>query len=318
MVKEYKIFAGNSNPELAKKIAAYLKVPLGKIDVGPYLNKETRVEILESVRKKDVFIIQSTCPPVNDNLMELLIMIDAFKRASCGFVTAIIPYFGYSKQDKKKTGREPITAKLVANLLVKAGVDRVVTLELHSDPIQGFFDIPVDDLKSVNLMGSYFEKKNIPNLVVVSPDVGGTKRARDISKRLNAGLVIIDKYRPNFGKAYAMNVIGDVKNKTALIVDDLIDTGGTIVEAVHALEAKGARKVYIYCTHPLLTPPAVDRLKHLNIEEFVTTDTVPIPKDKMLPNFKIISTGDLFGETIKRILKGESVIELFKNNHRGK
>ena len=318
MVKEYKLFAGNSNPELAKKIAAYVKVPLGKIDVGPYPNKETRVEILESVRKKDVFIIQSTCPPVNDNLMELLIMIDAFKRASCGFVTAVIPYFGYSKQDKKKTGREPITAKLVANLLVKAGVDRVVTLELHSDPIQGFFDIPVDDLKSVNLMGSYFEKKKIPNLVVVSPDVGGTKRARNVANRLNAGLAIIDKNRPSYRKAVAMNVIGDVKNKTALIVDDFIDTGGSMVEAVHGLEKNGAKKIYIYCTHSLLTPPAVDRLKKLNIEEFVTTDTIPIPPEKMFSKIKILSTGNLFGETIKRILKGESVIELFKNNRREK
>lgn len=318
MVKEFKIFSGTSNPELAKKIASYLKVPLGKIDVGPYPNKETRVEILESVRKKDIFVIQSTNPPVNDSLMELLVMMDAFRRASCGFITAVIPYFGYSKQDKKKSGREPISAKLVANLLTKAGADRIVTLDLHSGQIQGFFDIPVDDLKSINIMGEYFEKKKLKDLVIVSPDVGGAKRARDVANRLNAGLAIIDKDRPHYTKAFAMNIIGDVKNKTALIVDDFIDTGGSMVEAIKASEKGGARKIYVYCTHPLLTPPAVDRLKQQNIEELVTTDTIPISGEKMFPKIKILSTSDLFAETIKRISQGGSVSALFENRRKGK
>ncbi len=307
-----KLFSGNSNPELAKAIAEYLHRFLGKIDVGPFPNGEIRVEILESVRGSHVFLIQSISPPVNDNLMELLVMIDAFKRASAESINVVIPFFGYAKQDKMKTGREPITARLVANLLETAGANRIISIDLHSGQIQGFFNIPVDNLGTSNMMAEYFAQKKIEDLVVVSPDAGGTKRARDAANKLHAGLAIIDKHRSHFSKASAMNVIGDVAGKNALIIDDFVDTGGSMVEAVSALKRMGAKDVYVYFTHPLLTqPPAIDRFKTVDIKEIVTTNTITLPESKRTPNMTVISTAPLIGETIRRVAIGESVSELY-------
>ncbi|MEK6967303.1 MAG: ribose-phosphate pyrophosphokinase [Nanoarchaeota archaeon] len=313
MYSTLKIFSGNSNKQLAQQIADYLHRPLGKIDVGPFPNGETRVEILESVRGQNVFLIQSTSIPANENLMELLLMIDAFKRASTASVNVVVPFYGYSKQDKKKTGREPISARLVADLIEKAGATRIITVELHSGQIQGFFNIPVDDLSTDQLMADYFRQKRIEDLVIVSPDVGGAKRARDAAVNLNAGLAIIDKHRSHYSKAQAMAVIGDVEGKNCLIFDDFVDTAGSVVEAVQALKKSGAKDVYLFFTHPVLTqPPAIDRLKGLDVKEIVTTDTIQLPPDKKLPNMTILSTSTLLGETIRRVAIGESVSELYK------
>ena len=312
MYSELKLFSGNSNIELSRSIAEYLHRSLGKIDVGPFPNGEIRVEILESVRGDDVFIIQSTSHSPNHNLMELLIMIDSFKRASVKSINVVMPFFGYAKQDKKKTGREPITARLVANLIETAGATRLITIDLHSGQIQGFFNIPVDDLGTINLMADYFSKKQLGDLVVVSPDVGGTKRARDAAHKLHAGLAIIDKHRTSYANAKAMNVIGDVSGKNCLIIDDFVDTAGSMVEAVSALKNSGAKDIYIYFTHAVLTnPPAIDRLKTLDVKEIVTTDTISMPAEKKMDNLTVISTAPLLGETIRRVAIGESVSELY-------
>lgn len=313
MYSTLKIFCGNSNKELAAQIASYLHRSLGKIDVGPFPNGETRVEILESVRGQNVFVIQSTNQPGNEYLMELLIMVDAFKRASAASVNVVMPFYGYSKQDKKKTGREPITARLVADLIQTAGADRIITVELHSGQIQGFFSIPVDDLSTDQMMADYFRQKRIENLVIVSPDVGGTKRARDAAHNLSAGLAIIDKHRSHYSKAEAMNVIGDVDGKNCLIFDDFVDTAGSVVEAVSALKKAGAKDIYLFFTHPVLTqPPAIDRLRTLDVREIVTTDTIAFPPEKKMPNLTILSTATLLGETIRRVAIGESVSELYR------
>ena len=313
MYSTLKIFSGNSNKQLAAQIADYLHRPLGKIDVGPFPNSETRVEILESIRGQNVFVIQATSHPANENLMELLVMIDAFKRASAASVNVVMPFYGYSKQDKKKTGREPISAKLVATLLETAGADRLITVELHSGQIQGFFNIPVDDLSTDQIMADYFRQKKLEKLVVVSPDVGGTKRARDAANKLGAELAVIDKHRSHYSNAKAMAVIGEVEGKNCLIFDDFVDTAGSVVEAVTALKSSGAKDIYLFFTHPVLTqPPAIDRLKSLDLKEIVTTDTIQLPADKKLQNVTVLSIASLLGETIRRVAIGESVSELYK------
>src|SRR3989338_3051315 len=290
MYSTLKIFSGNSNKQLAEEIAEYLHRPLGKIDVAPFPNSETLVEILESIRGQNVFVIQATSHPANENLMELLVMIDAFKRASAASVNVVMPFYGYSKQDKKKTGREPISAKLVATLLETAGADRLITVELHSGQIQGFFNIPVDDLSTDQIMADYFRQKKLEKLVVVSPDVGGTKTARDAANKLGAELAVIDKHRSHYSNAKAMAVIGEVEGKNCLIFDDFVDTAGRVVEAVTALKSSGAKDIYLFFTHPVLTqPPAIDRLKSLDLKEIVTTDTIQLPADKKLQNVTVLS-----------------------------
>jgi len=309
-----KVFSGNANPTLAQEICWYLDVPLGRADVGRFPNGEVRVRIEESVRGCDVFVIQPTSPPANDNLMELLIMIDALSRASAKRVTAVIPFYGYAKQDRKTKGREPISAKLVANLLVTAGANRILTMDLHAGQIQGFFDIPVDNLAAQSLLARYFAAKNLQNLVVVSPDVGGTARARNFANRLQVDLAVIDKHRPNYAQVEVMNIIGDVKDKTAIIVDDLIDTAGTLVEGAEALLKKGgAREVYACATHPIFSGQAVERINNSPLKEVVVTNTIDISEkiSKSSPKIKVLSVAPIFAEAIKRIHGELSISELF-------
>ena len=306
------VFTGNSNVKLADDICKYLNVKLGKAFVAKFSEGEIRVKIEDNVRGEDVFIVQSTCPPVNDSLMELLIMIDAFRRASAKRITAVIPYFGYARQDRKDMPRVPITAKLVANLLTTAGADRVLTIDLHAGQIQGFFDIPLDHLFAVKVLMSYFTKKKIKNLVVVSPDVGGIKMARAYAKRINAGLAIVDKRRVDDKKTEAMNILGEVKGKNAVIVDDMIATAGSLVEATQALKAAGAKDIYAAATHAVLSGPAIERIKKSALKEVIVTDTIPVDSSKETGGrIKVLSIAPLLGEAIKRINREESVSCLF-------
>src|ERR671914_1481196 len=280
MTKELKLFSGTAHRALAAEIAQYLKLPLGSADVTRFSDGEVFVQINENVRGTDVFVIQPTCPPVNDNLMELLIMIDAFKRASARRITAVLPYYGYGRQDRKVQPRVPITAKLVADLLTAAGVDRLLALDLHAGQIQGFFNIPVDHLFASPVIIDYLGKKDLRDPVIVSPDAGGVERARAIAKRLNAGLAIIDKRRDGPNVALMMHLIGDVKDKDAIVIDDMIDTAGTLVQAVGALEREGARRILACGVHPVLSGPAVDRIKASPLEEIVVTNSIPVSADK--------------------------------------
>lgn len=301
--KEVRIISGTANTELSESVAKYLGVKLLKADIGKFPNGETRVQLEESVRGMSVFIIQPTCPPTNDNLMELLIILDACRRASAGPITVIVPYFGYAKQDKKKEGREPITSKLVADLLQTAGARRLVTIDLHAKQIEGFFNIPVDNLSGLSVVADHFLKHKMQNVVVVAPDAGGVKRARDLANKIKAdGLAIIDKYRKTYKEASAMNVVGNVEGMNAIIVDDFIDTGGSIVEAVKAVQNHKAKSVWIAATHGLLTDPAIKRIKEADVKEIILTDTIPIPKEKMLENMKVMSVAPLIGESIKNII----------------
>ena len=306
-----KIFSGNANRELAEKIAKFLKLPLGDVLVTSFSEGEVRVKINEDVRGRDVFIIQPTCPPTNNNLMELLIMMDAFKRASARRITAVIPYFGYARQDRKDQPRVPISAKLVANLLTVAGTDRVLTMDLHAGQIQGFFDIPLDHLFAVNVIVEYLKTKKMKNLVVASPDVGGIKMARGYAKRLGAHLAIVDKRRIDDKQAEVMNILGDVKGKNIVIVDDLVATASSICEASHALKAAGALRILAAVSHPILSGPAIERIKKSKIEEFIITDSIPLPPEKKNPLFKVLTIAPLLGEAIKRIHHEESVSSLF-------
>lgn len=306
-----KIFTGNANPELAKKIAKDLKTDISNALVGTFSEGEIRVKINEDVRGTDVFIVQSTCPPTNNNLMELLIMIDAVKRASARRITAVMPYFGYARQDRKDQPRVPITAKLVANLLTTAGADRILTMDLHAGQIQGFFDIPLDHLFAAKTIADYFKKKRMKNLVVASPDVGGIKMAREFSKRLEAALVVVDKRRIDDRHAEVMNILGEVKGKNVLIVDDLAATAGSMCEASAALKKAGALKIYAAVSHPILSGPALERIKSSPIEEFVVTDSIPLDPTKRDPIFKVLSVAPLMGEAIRRIHNEESVSSLF-------
>ncbi len=306
-----KIFTGNASPELAKKIAKLLDVPIGDSLVTTFSEGEIRVKINEDVRGRDVFIVQSTCPPSNNNLMELLIMIDAFRRASARRITAVVPYFGYARQDRKDQPRVPITAKLVANLITTAGADRVLTMDLHAGQIQGFFDIPLDHLFAVKVVVDYFKKKKMKNLVVASPDVGGIKMARAYAKRLEASLAIVDKRRIDDKQAEVMNILGDVKGKNIVIVDDLAATASSMCEAASALKKAGALKIYAAVSHPILSGPALERIKSSPIEEFVVTDSIPLSPEKKDPIFKVLSIAPLLAEAISRIHDESSVSSLF-------
>ena len=309
-----KLFAGNAVPELAQKVADRLYTKLGNAKVGRFSDGEISVEIHENVRGSDVFIIQSTCAPTNDNLMELIVMIDALRRASAGRITAVIPYFGYARQDRKTGPRTPISAKLVANLITTAGANRVLIMDLHAGQIQGFFDIPVDNLFATPIFARHIKKKlNKKNLICVAPDVGGTARARALGKMLHLELAIIDKRRPAPGKSEVMNVIGNVKGKTCIIVDDIIDSGGTIINAANALKKNGAKDVHVYVTHGVLSGSAVDKIRKSIIKNLVITDTIDNNvKVKKAKNIEVLTISNLVGEAIKRISNSTSVSDLFK------
>ncbi len=308
---DYKIFTGNSHPELAREIAEIMGKPLGKANVTKFSDGEISVNIWESVRGIDVYIIQSTCDPVNDNLMELLIMIDAMKRASAGRINAIIPYYGYARQDRKAKARDPITAKLVADLIVAAGADRVLTMDLHANQIQGYFNIPVDHLLGMPIIAKYFKEKNMEDLVVVSPDHGSVTRARNLAEYLNCPIAIIDKRRPEPNKSEIMNIIGNIDGKNCIIIDDMIDTAGTICNAANAIKDLGAKAVFAAATHPVLSGPAVERLEASAIEELVLLNTLPLPETKQLSKMKSLSVAPLFAEAMTRVFTNGSISVLF-------
>ncbi len=308
-MKELKVFTGNSNPELAKKICKYLNIPLSRSTVRKFSDGEIEVKLGENVRGVDVFIVQSTHPPA-DNLFELLLMIDAARRASAKRITAVIPYFGYSRQDKKDEPRVPISSKLVANLISTAGADRILAIDLHADQIQGFFDIPVDHLYSTPVLVEHFKRMKLRNLAIVSPDVGGAKRAEGTARRMgNLPLTVINKRRPTPDQAYITNVVGEVKNKNVLIVDDIISTGGTIVNAALALKQEGAKEVYCYCTHPLLAGGAPQKIEKSELKKLFVTNTIPLKKSNK--KIEILSVANLLGEAISRIHGETSVSSLF-------
>ena len=306
------IFSGNSNPELAIKICEYLNLSLGSALVKTFSDGEIQIEIQENVRSKDVFVIQSTCAPVNDHLIELLLMIDAIKRSSAKRITAVVPYFGYARQDKKVAPRVPISAKMVANMLAVAGANRVITMDLHAGQIQGFFDIPVDNIFAAPLLIGYIGEKFNSNLIVVSPDAGGVERARAFAKRLDADLAIIDKRRSAPNQAKAMAVIGEVRDKTAVILDDMADTAGTLTEATHALKENGAKEIHACCAHAVLSGPAIDRIKASEMKSLVVTDTIPLRQNAVdCGKIIVISISELVGEAIIRSYRGDSVTSLF-------
>jgi ribose-phosphate pyrophosphokinase len=311
MSYELKLFTGNANRPLAEEIAQYLRVPLSDADVTRFSDGEVYVQVNENVRGADVFVIQPTCPPVNDTLMELLIMIDALKRASAHRITAVLPYYGYARQDRKVQPRVPISAKLVADLLEAAGVDRVLALDLHAGQIQGFFNIPVDHLFAAPVIIDYMGKKDLHQPVIVSPDAGGVERARAIAKRLNASLAIIDKRRDKPGAAVAMHLIGDVAGRDAVVIDDMIDTAGTLVQAVEAVKREGARRILACGVHPVLSGPAVDRIKASPLEEVVVTNSIPVSEAKRTARVTVLTVAPLLGEAIRRIHDEESVSTLF-------
>lgn len=314
MNKGIKIFSGNSNPELTRAICAELRIPLGDAVVKTFSDGEISVNINETVRGVDVFVVQSlSIPKVNDYLMELLISIDAFKRASAGRITAVVPYYGYARQDRKTKARDPISAKLVANLITAAGADRVVTMDLHAAQIQGYFDIPVDHLKGVPIIAQYIKEKAIEDLVVVSPDLGSVTRTRDFAQRLSAPMAIIDKRRPEANVSEVMNVIGDVVGKNVLLIDDMIDTAGTIVNAAKALRDMGAKDIYAACTHGVLSGPAVSRIGSSVIRELIMLDTIRMSDEaRKLPNLRTLSVAQVFAEAIRRIYNNDSVSTMFE------
>lgn len=307
------VFSGNANPKLAADVAERLGLPMGRADVGRFSDGEVSVEIQEHVRGNDVFVLQSTCHPSNDNLMELLVIVDALKRASAGRITAAIPYFGYARQDRRpRSNRVPIAAKLVANMLVAAGVDRVMTMDLHAEQIQGFFDIPVDNIYGLPILLDDVQNKHLEKPIVVSPDHGGVVRARSLAKRLECDLAIIDKRRPKANVSEVMNIIGDVTGKDCIIVDDLVDTAGTLCKAAVALKENGARSVTAYCTHPVLSGAAVERLNESVLDELVVLDTIPLSEAaQKCSRIRQLSVAELLAETIRRISKEDSVSSLF-------
>jgi len=307
------VFTGNANRDLAERVVRHLGLPLGKAVVGNFSDGEVMVEIMEHVRGKDVFLLQSTCAPSNDTLMELLVMIDAIKRSSARRITAVMPYFGYARQDRRpRTARVAITAKLVADMITKAGANRVLTMDLHADQIQGFFDVPVDNIYAGPVLLGDIWRNEYPDLLVVSPDVGGVVRARALAKHLDADLAIIDKRRPQANVAKVMNIIGEVKGRTCILMDDLVDTAGTLCEAADALKAKGANKVMAYCTHPVLSGPAVERITKSKLDELVVTDTIPLSPDGMAcSKIRQLSIAELLAEAISRIANEDSISSLF-------
>lgn len=305
-----KLFTGNANPALAQEIADYLSVKLGNAQVKHFSDGEISIMIDESVRGSDAYIIQPTCTPVNDNLMELLIMVDALRRASARRITAVLPYYGYARQDRKSRGREPITAKLVANLITQAGARRVLAMDLHAQQIQGFFDIPLDNLLGLPILADYYKHKDTDNLVVVSPDMGGVARARNLAQQIGVPLAIIDKRRPKPNVSEVMNIIGDIEGKEVILVDDMIDTAGTITNGAQALMDRGAKCVDACCTHAVLSGPAIERINNSPIQELVTTNTIPLG-DKKSDKIKVLSVAPIIGEAILRIHMDQSVSELF-------
>ena len=312
---KFRIFTGNANPDLAREIAAYLGTTLGDAVLNRFNNGEVQAMINESVRGKDVFIVQPTCGPiVNDNVMELLIMADAFKRASANHIIAVIPFYGYARQDRKARGREPITAKLMADILQCAGVTRVVTIDLHAAQIQGFFNIPLDHMPAGPVLADYIKQKNLKDMIVVSPDLGGVSRARVFAERLSCGLAIIDKRRPEPGVAEVMNLIGSVEGKTAIMIDDMVDTAGSLTEGAKALKKFGAKEVYACCTHPILTDPAISRIATSDITELVVTNTIPLTPAKKHPKIKVLSIAPILAETMLRIYNDWSVSQLFEES----
>ena len=312
VLDELKIFSGNGHRGLAKDVCEYLDIPLGQAEVFKFANDNTFVRIQENVRQRDVFVVQPTCQPVNDNLMEMLIMIDACKRASAGRITAVVPYYGYGRTDKKDQPRVPITARLVADLLSAAGADRLLTVDLHAGQIQGFFNIPVDELTALPILTDYFQAKEIPDLVVVAVDIGISKKARDVAERLGAPLAIIEKRRlGNDERTETMNVIGDVRGKVALTFDDEIDTGGTIVSSAKTLAEHGVKEVFCCVTHPVLSRDAPDVMADSEFTEVVVTDTIPMSPEKRNGKFTVLSVAPLLGEAIYRIHRGMSVGEMF-------
>jgi ribose-phosphate pyrophosphokinase len=314
------VFAGNAIPELARKIAESLDNRLGNATVGQFSDGEVAVEINENVRGKDVFLLQSTCAPTNDNLMELILMIDALRRASATRITAVVPYFGYARQDRRvRSARVPISAKIVADMMVKAGVDRVMTMDLHADQIQGFFDVPVDNVYGSPILLDDSERQNYENLVVVSPDVGGVVRARAIARQLNADLAIIDKRRPSANQAQVMHIIGEIEGRNCVVVDDMIDTAGTLCKAGEALKAHGACRVVAYATHPILSGPAVENISGSVLDEVVVTDTIPLGEEaRRTPQVRQISVANMLAETIRRIHWQESVSSMYMEYRQGK
>ncbi len=309
--RRLKLFTCNANECLSREISSHLGIPLTEGRVVRFSDGEIHVRIDESVRGADVFIIQPTCSPVNEHIMELLITIDAMRRASARRVTAVIPYYGYARQDRKTRARDPITAKLVANLLTTAGIDRVLTMDLHAGQIQGFFDVPVDNLPAVPILADYFRQKQLEDLVVVSPDLGGVTRARDLATRLGVDIAIIDKRRPEPNVAEIMNIIGRIKGKRVIMVDDIIGTAGTITQGAEALLEKGALEVYACCSHAVLSGPAISRLSNSVLTEVVVTNTIPLPKEKEMDKIKVLSVASLFGDAILRIYEDLSVSKLF-------
>ena len=311
------LFTGNANPALAREIASQLGVELGQALVGRFSDGEVRVEVRQNVRARDIFVIQPTCAPTNENLMELCILVDALKRASARRITAVVPYFGYARQDRRpRSTRVPISAKVVANLLETVGVERVLTMDLHADQIQGFFDIPVDNIYASPVLLSDLKSKNYPNLVVVSPDVGGVVRARALAKQLGCDLAIIDKRRPKANVSEVMHVIGEIEGRNCVIMDDMIDTAGTLVKAAEVLKERGAKRVFAYCTHPIFSGPAIERIAASQLDEVVITNTIPLSDAaKACKKIRQLSVAFLFAETIRRISDGASVTDLFSEQN---
>lgn len=310
---EIKLFAGNSNRALAESIAKALKLPLSEVEVGRFSDGEISVHISETIRGRDVFIIQSTCSPVNENLMELLIMIDAARRASAGRITAVIPYFGYARQDRKARSRDPITAKLVADIITSAGADRVLTMDLHAPQIQGFFDIPVDHLLGGPILYKHFANMVDDDFMVVSPDVGSVSRARNVATKLNCPMAIVDKRRPKANQIEVMNIIGDVKDKKCLIVDDMIDTAGTICQGAEALFNNGAKEIYACCSHAVLSGPAIERIQNSHITKLVVLDTIPLTEEKKIGKIEVLSVAKLFALAIENIYLDKKMSEIYDN-----
>ncbi|MDQ0257860.1 ribose-phosphate pyrophosphokinase [Evansella vedderi] len=309
--EKLKVFTLNSNRDLAHEISEHIGIEMGKCSVTRFSDGEIQINIEESIRGCDIFVIQSTSSPANEHIMELLIMIDALKRASAKTINVVIPYYGYARQDRKARSREPITAKLVANLLETAGASRVITLDLHATQIQGFFDIPVDQLVGVPILADYFQTKNIDDIVIVSPDHGGVVRARKMADRLKAPIAIVDKRRPKPNVAEVMNIVGNIEGKTAIIIDDIIDTAGTITLAANAMIEQGAKEVYACCTHPVLSGPAIERIQNSKIKELVVTNSIPLPEEKHIDKIKQLSVGPLMAKSIIHVHEERSVSLLF-------
>lgn len=310
---ELKVFSGNAHPSLAQSICDYLQIPLGKVDTFEFSNENIFVQILENVRERDVFIVQPICSPVNKSLVELLIMLDAFRRASAGRITAVVPYYGYGRTDKKDQPRVPITARLIADLIATAGANRLLTVDLHTPQIQGFFTIPVDELTTLSILHQYFQGKNLDNVTVVATDIGISKRARDFAAKLNAPLAIMEKRRVgNVDVTETLNIIGDVQGRCALTVDDEIDTAGSLIDTVNTLLEHGATEVYACCTHPVFSGPAIQRIASSPVKEVVVTDTIPVTGNKKLDKITVLPIASLLGETIQRIHTGSSVGAMFE------